>query len=160
MIDEFGAGFWAELIFLALFSIVLIGVILYVFSKPLKTLLYIFKGRKLRAEIIYMPITDESGMLLTLTPIAAYEDESGLHTLTLRKEDFLDYGKSPLRDGGKATVFADENGEFTTLYHFFRTLIQAILLAAMPVLLLIGSAGMLYQEITDYHIMERIFSRM
>lgn len=160
MIDEFGAGFWAELIFLALFSIVLIGVILYVLSKPLKTLLYIFKGRKLRAEIMYMPITDESGIPQILTPIAAYEDESGLHTLILRKEDFLDYGKSPLRDGRKATVFADENGGFTTLYHFFRTLIQAILLAAMPVLLLIGSAGMLYCEITDYHIIERIFSSM
>ncbi|MDE5859863.1 MAG: hypothetical protein K2H23_05700 [Oscillospiraceae bacterium] len=157
MIDE---GFYVELILLALFSLVLAALILFVFSKPFKTLFYILKSRKIRAEIINIPLNAENSIQQIFTPIAAYEDESGLHTLILRKEDFFAYGKLRLRDGCKVTVFADKNGGFTTLYYFFGTLIQAVLLAAMPALLLSGTVSMIYCEITDYQIIERILNKI
>lgn len=156
MIDE---GFYAELILLAVFSLALAALILFIFSKPLKTLIYILKSRKIRAEIINVPINGENGIPQIFKPIAVYEDESGPHILILRKEDFFAYGRLMLRDGRRVTVFADENEDFTTLHYFFRTLIQSFLLAAMPVLLLIGTAGMLYDESTAYHIIERILNK-
>lgn len=135
------------LVVLAAFTIGLAGLILYIFSKPLKTLIFIFKSRKIRAGIVLIPIAEPQIVM----PAAVYEDGGESRVLILRREDFFSYGKVPLRDGRKATVFADGEGSFTTLHYFFRTLIQAVLLAAMPALLLIGSAGMLYYEITDYH---------
>lgn len=143
--------FYAGLILLAVFSLALIALILFIFSKPLKTLIYILKSRRIRAEILNVPINGENGIQI-FRPVAVYEDESGPHMLILRKEDFFAYGRLMLRDGRRVTVFADENENFTTLHYFFRTLIQAFLLAAMPVMLLIGTAGMLYDEITAYHI--------
>lgn len=141
----------------AVFSIALAALILYIFSKPLKTLIYIFGSRKIRAGIVNVPIPDGNGIPLSYVPVAVYEDESGEHTLILRKDDFFSYGGNLLRDGRNVTIFVGKDDDFTTLYHFFRTLIQAVLLAAMPALLLSGTAGMLYYEITDYGLIQQLF---
>lgn len=157
MID---GDFYITLCLLAFLSAALAVLILFILSKPFKSLIYILKSRKVRAEILNVSVPSENGAPPVFTPLALYKDESGSYALILRKEDFLSYGKNLLRDGKKLTVFADENGFYTTLYHFFRTLIQTVLLAAMPVLLFIGSAGMLYSEITSYHVISRILNKL
>ncbi len=141
----------------AAFSLALAALVLYIFSKPFKTLIYICRSRKIRAEIVNVPIPDKNGVSIAYVPTAVYEDESGEHTCILRKEDFFSYGKNLLRKGRNVIVFVDENGGFTTVYHFLRTLVQAVLLAAIPTALLLGTAGMLYYEITDYGLIHRLF---
>ena len=156
MIDE---GYYAELILLAVFSLALIALILFILSKPLKLLIFILKCRKVTAEILTGEYDDSSGIPLKCVPTAVCGDENSLRIITLRADDLKSHLRFYPTVGEKINAYADENGNFTMLSYFIRTLAASVMLAAMPVLLLIGTAGMLYDEITAYHIIERILNK-
>ena len=156
MID---GGFYAELLMLAVFSLALTSLILFIFSKPLKLFIFILKCRKVTAEILTGEYDDSGVIPIKCVPTALCEYKNGLRIITLREDDLKSHLRFYPAAGEKINAYADENGNFTMLSYFIRTLAASILLAAMPIMLLIGTAGMLYYEITAYHIIERILNK-
>ena len=154
MID---ADFILLLIFLAVVSLGILALILYILSKPFRILLFILRGKRVRAEVIFGETVNIDGMPKVSVPTAAYEDENGAHAIILRKDDFLSYNaRFKAGRGDKITVYVNADGEFTTIMYLFHSIVTAVLLAAMPVLLFAGTAGMLYYEITDYGVIHQI----
>lgn len=158
MIDVgINAGFIFELVFLAVVSLAILALIIYIFSKPFRILLFMLRGKRVRAEVIFGEMDDSGEVPQISVPTAVYEDENGAHAIILRKDDFLSYtARFKAGSGDKITVYVNSDGEFTTVMFLFHSLVTAILLAAMPVFLFVGVAGMLYYEITDYGVIYQI----
>lgn len=94
MID---ADFYITLCLLAVFSAALAVLILFIFSKPLKSLVYILKSRKVRAEIINMPIPSENGAPPVFTPLAVMRTKAERTRLYCVKKTFRATEKTPAR---------------------------------------------------------------
>ncbi len=154
----FDFGFYLELILPAIFSVVLIVLIFRIFSKPLKTILFMLKGKKVRAEVIQGSIEYIDSVPKICIPVVTYEDERGVHVLLLCKDDFTSAAAFKPSAGDKITVFADKADEYFTTVHFLLyRLTAAVLLAAMPALMLIGTAGMIIEQLDTYGFLHKWF---
>ncbi|MGN0675845.1 MAG: hypothetical protein ACI4KG_08825 [Oscillospiraceae bacterium] len=151
-------GFYLELILPAIFSVVLVVLIFRIFSKPLKTILFMLKGKKVRAEVIQGSIDNSGGVTKVCIPVVTYEDERGAHVLLLCNDDFTSAAAFRPSAGDNITVFADKADEYFTTVHFLLyRLVTAVLLAAMPAALLIGTAGMLIEQLDTYGFLHKWF---
>lgn len=155
MIDS---GFYLELILPAIFSVVLVVLIFRIFSKPLKAVIFMCKGKKVRAEVIRESVEYIDSVPKVCVPVVTYEDERGAHVLLLCNDDFTSAAAFRPSAGDNITVFADKADKYFTTVHFLLyRLVTAVLLAAMPVALLIGTAGMLIEQLDTYGFLHKWF---
>lgn len=85
MID---GDFYITLCLLAFLSAALAVLILFILSKPFKSLIYILKSRKVRAEILNVPVPSENGVPPVFTPLAVMRTKAERTRLYCVKRTF------------------------------------------------------------------------